>query len=212
MNSLRFDRKFVKHITLTQVEENYRPGLLNGFFVRMRRHYGDVVYLWTVEVQEKRFERTGERVLHWHIIFGFPKDSWFTGDDVKRIQSFWKYGNVGITPVRRVNTGYLMKYVTKSFGIDDPFFKGIRRIGSSQIAGWLRQKFGRVLEAMSFFTRGDFCDLSLFYWNRGRAYVKNERGRLEEIWRSREKSRWFLVDRGHSRESLQALPCYAEPF
>ncbi|MCL5023905.1 MAG: hypothetical protein M1497_11165, partial [Nitrospirae bacterium] len=58
MNSLRLYPHFVKHITLTQTVESYHPRILDGFMGKMRRFYGELLYLWTTEIQEERLEST----------------------------------------------------------------------------------------------------------------------------------------------------------
>ncbi|HXX53768.1 MAG TPA: hypothetical protein VEI28_04275 [Thermodesulfovibrionales bacterium] len=111
-----------KFITLTQGAESYHPRILNDFMNSMRRYYGHVIAFWTVEVQEKRALRTGDRVLHWHIMLFFPdlRQSDFGRMDVFRIQSYWKYGDdrnsADIVPVYKPRLDYLLKYVTKALG------------------------------------------------------------------------------------------------
>jgi hypothetical protein len=194
LNRLRLKKKFIKHITLTQKEENYKPNHLNAFFVKMRRYYGDLVYMWTVEVQEERLEKTGEAVLHWHIMIGFDPGMWKGKEDVFRIQQYWKYGNVDIKPVKKANTAYLLKYVTKALNVRSEEFYQVRRIGSSRIAGWLKQSWQKVLNVLSYFSRVNIFEdgLSAFHWNRGRAYAEDEWGRKVEIYRP-PPSPWKLL-------------------
>lgn len=196
MNALRLDRKFIKHITLTQKVENYKPGILNAFFVKMRRFYGDLIYLWAVEVQEKRYLRTGERVLHWHIMCGFPVGVWEGKSDVLRIQKYWKYGTVDIAPVKRPSTGYLMKYVGKALAVRDQEWYQIRKTGSSFLPGWLRQSWNRVLDVLAFFSPHgvDEDGLRQFGWSRGRAYAFDEWGRKVIIYRPR-PTPWYVFDK-----------------
>lgn len=196
MNSLKLDKRFVKHITLTQKIENYKPNLLNYFFCKMRRWYGDLIYLWAVEVQEERFEKTGARVLHWHVMVGFPVGVFKGKRDVKRIQKFWGYGNVDIKPVRCPNTRYLMKYVTKALNIRSLEFYQVRKTGSSRIAGWLKQSWNRVLDVLAYFSPHGLCDdrLNLFAWVRGRAYGFDEWGRKILVYRPR-PTPWYCFDK-----------------
>ena len=150
MNSLKFNKRFCKHIILTQAKESFEPKHLNYFFSAMRRYYGELIYIWTSEIQEERFKDTGEAVLHWHIICGFDWGIDFDGEDVLRIQKYWKFGMVRVIPVRRPSVGYLMKYITKSLGA---VVEGrVRRVGSSAIAGWLRQSWTRLVDAIYFFS------------------------------------------------------------
>jgi|GEM_PF-3241852 len=165
LNNLRINPGFVKHLTLTQREESYKPNILNSFFVQLRRFYGDVSYIWTAEIQEQRAEKYGDRVLHWHCIVSFSAETEFGREDVLRLQKYWKYGNLDIRPVRKPSVAYLMKYITKSLDID--VGAQIRRIGSSRIPAYLRMSYKRL---MSFFDwmyahSVSFLDLPLFSWS-----------------------------------------------
>ncbi|MDP3048320.1 MAG: hypothetical protein Q8N12_02675 [Thermodesulfovibrionales bacterium] len=71
--------------------------------------------------------------------------------------------------------GYLMKYVSKS--LDIGIEAGIRRIGSSQIAGYLRRSWSKLSSAISFFLGlgESFDSLSKNYdWNWKGASVRVE--------------------------------------
>ena len=193
LNSVKLDDLFVKHITLTQKEESYKPNHLNNFFNSMRRYYKDVAYLWTAEVQEKRYEKYGDRVLHWHVMIGFQKGGKFDRDDILRIQKYWKYGNADIRPPR-CTVSYLMKYIQKALDVPyDEFYK-IRRIGSSFFAGWLRQSWNDLASAIDAFRRwGQGMEgLSWFTWIRGNAYGITEEGEKCLVYQ-KPKSRWYRV-------------------
>src|SRR4030042_73804 len=82
LNSLKLKPMVVKHIVLGQCVESYRPTLLNNFLNYVRRYYGEIVYVWTVEVQGKRLEKYGEAVLHWHLLIAFEWGTEFTKDDI----------------------------------------------------------------------------------------------------------------------------------
>lgn len=185
LNSLRFRRCFLKHITITQRVENYRPNILNSFLVKMRRYYGDIIYIWTVESQQRG-------VLHWHMIVGFDYGINFGRDDVLRIQKYWKYGNVDISPVSSPSLSYLLKYITKSLDVEG-LIEGyqIKRIGSSRIAGWLRQSLSSLISCLSFFSLHGL-DPDHFYWYRGSAYVFLERRRKLWVYR-KPPSGWKFV-------------------
>lgn len=172
LNKLKMESKFVKHIILTQKEENYRPTIIHSFMTRMKKVYPGSLYIWTVEEQERG-------VLHWHIIYAFDWEIDFTKEDVLRIQKFWKYGIVEVVPVRkRVNLNYLTKYITKALSNAELLSRHIKRIGTSRIEGWLKQGWQRVLRAIKWFLDAGYCELDDFYWRNGRAYVEyvNERG------------------------------------
>lgn len=178
LNKMRFSHNsFLKHITLTQKTESYHPRILNNFFSAVRRYYGDVIYIWTAEIQEFRSEKFGDKVLHWHVLIAFDNDIQFGRDDVIRLQKYWKYGNLDIRPVRKPSVSYLMKYITKSLGSG---FGKIRRVGSSCIEAYYRQGLNALISAIMFF--GGLVPLSEYYWYRGRAYlyenVEHQRGRI----------------------------------
>ena len=200
LNSLKLEGRFLKHIILTQDVEHYKPGVLNNFFNSMRRFYGKNIYIWSEEVQEERALKTGDRVLHWHIIFGFRKSYKFGREDILRIQKYWKYGDprfsVRIKPIKRLNLNYLMKYITKSLSVASEEFYRMRRMGSSMIAGWLRQSWQNVLRALSYFhgVGVPLESLSSYWWVRGNAYAKGEWGKMFCVFR-RPKTPWFVVDK-----------------
>lgn len=191
LNKLRLDRKFVKHITLTQVKECYKPRILKNFLNMMKRRYKNSVNIWAVEVQEERLKKYGDHVLHWHLIFAFDWDIDFGKDDVLRIQKYWKYGQVEITPVRKPSVGYLMKYITKALDADPEIMRGIRRMGCSLISGWLRQSWNRVVEAIDFFLSVNYLHIDDFTWRNGKAYV-DDPDRHGSICIYRPRKRWRL--------------------
>lgn len=206
LNSLKLTPRFVKHITLTQKVESYKPNILNPFFVKLRRYYGDVVYIWTAEVQEGRAEKHGERVLHWHVLMGFDYGIDFGKEDIARLQLYWKYGNLDVKPLRRANLSYLMKYMSKALGIG--IDASVRRIGSSQIAGYLRQSWGKVSGAIQFFLDfGQFLDVfSMFKWSH-RGASANFEG--QKVWFYRYPS--SLWSRLYSFDDVSLLDS-SEPF
>lgn len=178
LNKLRFGtHTFLKHITLTQKEESYHPRILDNFFSAVRRRYGDVIYIWTAEIQEERLEKYGEKVLHWHVLIAFDNDIRFGREDVFKLQSYWKYGNLDVRPVRHPSVGYLMKYITKALGSG---FGKVRRIGSSIIESYYRQGLTALLSGIMFF--GGLVELDGYYWYHGKAFLyennEHKRGRI----------------------------------
>lgn len=183
LNSLKLQPRFVKHITLTQKVESYKPNILNPFFVKLRRFYGNVVYIWAAEIQEERLEKYGDSVLHWHIIVGFDYDIDFGKEDILRLQLYWKHGNLDCKPVRRASMGYLMKYISKS--LDLGIEAKVRRIGSSMIAGYLRMSWHKFQNALSFFLQfNETVDLfSMFKWTYKGAFVNFGYGNeKQKVW------------------------------
>ncbi len=200
LNTMKLKNYFVKHIVLTQAKESYKPKILSNFMTMMKRKYGkDCVYIWTVELQEKRFEETGDAVLHWHIMYAFPYEIGlnFKREDIEFIAKKWKYGLVKITPVRKMSLGYLMKYIKKELseeiGIKE-LFDRVRRIGTSVIPGYMKQGFNHVLEMLSWFALNTI-DPDEFYWYKGSAYLyldeKYKRGR-EYIYKR--TVNWEFID------------------
>lgn len=167
LNYLKINPHFVKHITLTQKVENWKPRILNPFFSSMYKRYGRVCWFWAVESQERG-------VLHWHILFGFPVGTDFGSEDIKKIQKYWKYGFVSVTPVCRPSMSYLMKYITKALATD--IDAKIRRVGSSRFGVWYRQSYRRLMEAISFSSNfGIYIDtFSWFRWTRRGASVQTD--------------------------------------
>jgi len=121
---------YYKHITLTQAIESYKPNLLNNFFNKVRRYYGDIAYIWTAEIQEERLEKYNEAVLHWHVIVGFLPGTDIDSSEIARLQRYWRYGNLDIRSIKRLNLSYILKYITKS--LNNSIHK-VRRISMSRI-------------------------------------------------------------------------------
>jgi hypothetical protein len=212
MNWLKMHRHFLKHIILTQSYEQYKPKHINAFMSKMRRYYGKLHYLWTVEVQMERLKETGEAVLHWHILLGFPSGTSFGSDDIKRIQQYWKFGDmsnsVEIRPVKHASVSYLMKYITKA--LDCPLVNEyqVRRIGSSLIPGYLRQSWNKVVRVIQHFAAGglSYSELGSFIWQNGNAYLweESEIGgyliRLKHWIYRKQRSEWYKI------ESFDGMP------
>jgi len=91
-------------------------------------------YTWVAEIQPKRLERTGESVVHYHMLawlpFGVTMPHW---DKPTRTPSgkvkapFWQHGMTNSEPARS-GVGYLMKYLSK-LGEQSRFPKGLRLYG-----------------------------------------------------------------------------------
>jgi len=91
-------------------------------------------YTWVAEIQPKRLERTGEAVVHYHLLawlpFGVEMPHW---DEPTRTPSdkfkapWWPHGMSNTEPARS-GVGYLMKYLSK-LGEQSRFPKGLRLYG-----------------------------------------------------------------------------------
>jgi len=211
MNMLRLEARFLKHITLTQAKESYKPSILNNFFMAMKKRFGKFICIWSIEVQEERFKKYGDKVLHWHCLVGFDYNIGldFGAEDIKKISSYWKYGGCEIVPVRRPSVRYLMKYITKALNSDVDF--KIRRMGCSSIPSFYRQSWKKLAPAIDRLTSKGL-PLSQFdslLWDyRGGFVVVDEKIKLcrSEIRRFKEKyyvyrhpkTEWFLIHRGEN--------------
>ena len=174
LNHLKLNGGFLKHIILTQREESYRPEILKSFFASLKRRFGKLHYMWTVEIQEERLEKYGVAVMHWHILCAFPEGTWFDSEglDIAAIQSYWKYGHetnsVEVRSVKRPSLSYLLKYTTKA--LCSNVAAKVRRIGSSLIPGYLRQSWNRLSRVIQDLVCGGYCsvdELKLYQWSRG---------------------------------------------
>jgi|WetSurMetagenome_2_1015567.scaffolds.fasta_scaffold00012_29 hypothetical protein len=200
---------YYKHVTLTQKKESYEPKFLNNFFMALKRRYGRVAYIWCAEVQEERLERTGESVLHYHIVIAFEYGTEFSREDILKIQSYWKYGNVDIKPVRnRKILNYIMKYISKSLETPLLCYRGlkVRKIGMTrigQIYRHIKRHFCRILEWFDYDIDkiGKFfkVDKKGIYWNY-----------WDEIFRSWHKDYALVVNRWRVLETFEEMP--ADPF
>lgn len=143
---------YYKHITLTQRQENYKPKFLNNFFNKVRREFGKIVYFWTTEVQERRYDRTGDAVLHWHVIIGFEPDTNIDAEKILKLQRFWPYGNLDVRSVRCLNLKYLLKYITKTINSPLHVVYGIRKAGMSAIGQLYRHSRHRINQILHWFS------------------------------------------------------------
>lgn len=90
-------------------------------------------YTWVAEIQPKRLERTGEAVVHYHMLAWLPHgvnmpfwDKPTTSNGCYRAP-FWPHGMTN-TEVAKSGVGYLMKYLSK-LGEMTRFPKGLRLYG-----------------------------------------------------------------------------------
>jgi len=99
----------------------------------MSRGY-PVRYTWVAEIQPKRLERTGEAVVHYHLLAWLPvgvsMPHWdkSTRTPTGRVREpFWPHGMTN-TEIAKSGVGYLMKYLSK-LGELTRFPKGLRLYG-----------------------------------------------------------------------------------
>jgi hypothetical protein len=90
-------------------------------------------YIWVAEIQPKRAERTGEHVVHYHLIAWLPPGVKMTFWDRPRVVkgkktvAFWSHGSTK-TEVAKHGVSYLMKYLSK-MGEFTRFPPGLRLYG-----------------------------------------------------------------------------------
>ncbi len=178
LNFIKYEvkRPFIKHVTLTQKRENYKPRILDDFRRKLKSRYGKIYSLWVVEVQKERLARSGEAVIHWHMMLVFAKRVEFGKKDVLAIQKMWKYGNVDIKPVRKASVSYLMKYIGKAFkGGDFTQVEGARRVGASRFSSFYKQSEAKIKKAWDFFKKigREYTEMvNDYYWENGKCFVQ----------------------------------------
>lgn len=86
-------------------------------------------YTWVAEIQPKRLERTGEAVVHYHLLAWLPIGVCMPKWDVAigKRAAFWTHGMTN-TEIAKSGVGYLMKYLSK-LGELTRFPKGLRLYG-----------------------------------------------------------------------------------
>ena len=91
-------------------------------------------YTWVAEIQPKRLERTGDAVVHYHLLAWLPVgvrmpfwDKQVRLASGKIAAAFWTHG-MSNTEIAKSGVGYLMKYLSK-LGELTRFPKGLRLYG-----------------------------------------------------------------------------------
>jgi hypothetical protein len=128
---------------------------------RFKRSGLPMFYVWVVELQKKRYKRTGVKALHWHIALAVPDGSM---PDVEFVQSArihyrvrsegsvvdsaWLFKRWGRGQVLSMlaNTGvfgYLVKYLEKDMDDNVSWNDSIRRYGGSQYGYRVYPAWGR---------------------------------------------------------------------
>lgn len=126
-------------VTLTYAQASaWRPNHIKEAVNRFRRWAArkgiDCKYTWVGEIQPKRLERTGEAVVHYHLIiwipFGQQMPKWDMEETTPsgRLRApFWTHGMTN-TQQAKSGIGYLMKYLSK-LGELTVFPEGLRLYG-----------------------------------------------------------------------------------
>lgn len=125
-------------VTLTYAKANaWQPDHVSkatdGFRRWCRRRGVPCAYLFVAEIQTKRAERTGDHVVHYHLLCWLPvgvrmpmwdKETRASG---RQVRAFWPHGDTN-TQQAKAGVGYLMKYLSK-LGEFTVFPKGLRMYG-----------------------------------------------------------------------------------
>jgi hypothetical protein len=102
---------------------------VNRFRAFCKRRGVPCRYTWVAEIQPKRLERTGESVVHYHLLAWLPVglNMPFWDLPLGKHAPFWTHGSTE-RDIARTGVGYLMKYLSK-LGALMIFPKGIRLYG-----------------------------------------------------------------------------------
>jgi hypothetical protein len=95
-------------------------------------------YVWVAEIQSGRFKRTGDAVLHYHVMIWLPKGLSLPKPDK---QGWWRHGSTKIEWARNP-VGYMAKYSSKGGDCSAKFPKGARIHGCGGLQGEQRQEAG----------------------------------------------------------------------
>jgi len=140
--------------------------ILDFLRVRCRRAGSEFLYVWVIELQAKRYHRTGKMVPHWHFAIavapgGLPDVEFRAGAGRRyvvkcegsivashELWSEWGYGQVFPCRAKTRVYGYLSKYLGKEQGgVGDArsIWGSARRFGSSRFGRdaypqWAREK------------------------------------------------------------------------
>lgn len=143
-------------LTLTYAEADaWRPRHLPTLLDHIRKWLGRkghaFGYVWVAEIQPGRYRRTGEAVIHYHVILWLPRGLTLPKPDK---QGWWAHGSTKIEWARNP-VGYMAKYSSKG---DSPgrFPRGARIHGCGGLRGdqlaearywarprWLREVTGQ---------------------------------------------------------------------
>lgn len=126
-------------VTLTYAQANaWQPNHVKKAVDKFRkwchRKGYSAKYTWVSEIQPKRLERTGEAVVHYHMLIWLPIGAQMPHWDAPEItpsgrerKAFWSHGMTN-TQKAKAGVGYLMKYLSK-LGELTVFPEGLRLYG-----------------------------------------------------------------------------------
>lgn len=104
---------------------------------------------WVAEIQPGRFLRTGEAVVHYHVLAWLPRG--LTPPKPDR-RGWWPWGMTQVVKARNA-VGYLAKYASKGSG-EAPFPRGCRLHGSGGLT--VEQRQVRAFELLPWYARQAF--------------------------------------------------------
>jgi len=121
-------------VTLTYAEANswraeHISDAVQGFRKWCMRHGHKCRYTWVGEIQPQRLAKTGDAVVHYHLLAWLPvgvrMPHWDRRTDSRA--AWWQHGMTNTQPAL-AGVGYLMKYLSK-LGQFHRFPKGLRLYG-----------------------------------------------------------------------------------
>jgi hypothetical protein len=111
------------------------PELLDQIRKWLARRGHPMAYVWVAEIQPGRFRRTGDAVVHYHIMLWLPRGLTLPKPDK---QGWWRHGSTKIEWARNP-VGYMAKYASKEDG-PAKFPKGARIHGCGGLKGEQQQE------------------------------------------------------------------------
>jgi hypothetical protein len=102
-------------VTLTYADAHgWEPSHIRAYLTNVRNWFKRVTgqalrYVWVAEIQPERLRRTGQAVMHYHVVFWMPRHVTMPKADKR---GWWSHGMTK-TEVAKKAVGYVMKYASK---------------------------------------------------------------------------------------------------
>lgn len=122
-------------VTLTYADANgWQPNHVKEYLRHVRQWFKRVTgqavrYVWVAEIQPERMRRTGQAVMHYHVVFWMPRHVTMPKADKR---GWWPHGMTK-TEVAQKAVGYVMKYASK-FDTKQGIIHGARVYGVGGLA------------------------------------------------------------------------------
>lgn len=117
-------------VTLTHAKpDRWQPRQITEWVQKLKYRLGSALwaYCWVAEVQAERHKKTGDAVIHYHVLVWSTKHPRFQDRKEGRRGKAWKWGQSRVEPVEKLGGNYLAKYAGKEAQKDfDLFPKGAR--------------------------------------------------------------------------------------